>query len=86
MVTKRVVQGELVLFLRKKTTLQLTPEAENSVAGRFVFLAFVRKDLRRYGRGRKSLGFEREQPGVERNPQGFCRTPELRPETLGLSD
>ena len=85
-VTKRVRSGELVSFLRKETTDQLTPGVERSAAGRFAFLASSGKGLRRSRQSRRALCFERELSGSERDLQGSFRTPESQAKTLGVSD
>ena len=82
----RVLHGALVSFLRKETTVQLTPGVERSAAGRFAFLALLRKGFRELGGLPRRLCFERLLLGFERNPHGSLRTPESRSKTLGISD
>ena len=68
LVSKRVAFGELVSFLRKETTDQLTLGVERSAAGRFAFLANCGKGWRRFAVTRRALCFEREvpDPGISR--------------------
>jgi hypothetical protein len=78
--------GELLAFLRGKPTHEFRPGLERSGAGRFGFSAFARKGLRELGDVVGRLYFERSKRGCGRNLQSLARTPEFRPETLGISD
>jgi hypothetical protein len=74
----RALPGELIDFLRKIVTRQLTPVTMRVVDGRFTFLALFSLGFQRSTPFRGALCFERNVRGCDRNPRGSFRTPENR--------